>query len=247
MIATTEEEVLQCASSKYAATPTLAALNRAVKIGLKRLGVVATPCQALAVAQMRANPMAEKHFQDPVDLVIGLFCTWSLDFRAFSAFLEGRCDVNTIQKIDIPPPPAEVMEVFTTKGKEEYPLGEIRQLVPASCACCLDMTSEFSDIAVGVVEGRQDRNTLIVRSPRGQQIVDEASKEGWLVLEDLPEKNLEHLRWAARQKKQRGLARGMEEGLVNTPDGQGLAALRLDEGICGEIRAQGTEDKRCHS
>jgi coenzyme F420 hydrogenase subunit beta len=105
IIAESPEEVLSCASSKYAAAPTLAALNRALKEGMRRIGVVSTPCQSLAVAKMRANAHAEGGSDESVGLVIGLFCTWSLDFRSFHAFLEGRLDTETIRKIDIPPPP----------------------------------------------------------------------------------------------------------------------------------------------
>jgi len=236
-IVTTAADVLTCASSKYAATPTLAALNRAVKDGMSRLGVVATPCQALAVAQMRMNPGADPDFRDPVALTIGLFCTWSLDYRAFDAFLSERLDVKRIRKIDIPPPPAEIMEVFTDDGKRTFSLQEIRALVPAACSCCIDMTSEFSDIAVGVVEGRTDMNTIMVRTERGRRLVEAARQEGWLVLEDLPEVNLAHLRWAAGNKKRRALIKGTEKGLVNTPEGEGLACLRLDQATLDQAMA----------
>lgn len=236
-IVTAPEEVLHCASSKYAATPTLAALHRAVQQGLHQLGVVATPCQSLAVAQMRRNPHGDGNFRDPVALSIGLFCTWALDFRAFAAYLESRLDVGSIRKIDIPPPPAEVMEIFTEEGKTRLPLGEIRELVPETCSYCIDMTSEFADIGVGVVEGRPDWNTLIVRTPKGKELVEEAQKSGWLTVEDLPAENLTHLRWAAGNKKRRALLRGKEKGLVNTPEGGGMAMVRINPVVINEITA----------
>ena len=230
-IAAAADEVLQCASSKYAAAPTLSALNQAVKKGMSHIGVVSTPCQSLAVAQMKAAPITDDRIHESIGLVVGLFCTWSLDFRRFAAFLEDRLDVTTIRKIDIPPPPAEVMEVFTDSGKMEYPLQEIRELVPETCSYCIDMTSEFSDVSVGVVEGRTDRNTLIVRTAEGRQLVEEAEREGWLVLEPLPEKNLGHLEWAAGNKKRRALAKGKAEGLVCGPDDDGMAIFRMSRAL----------------
>ncbi|MDQ5984909.1 MAG: hypothetical protein CSYNP_03448 [Syntrophus sp. SKADARSKE-3] len=234
-IVTIPEDVLSFASSKYTAAPTLSALNRAVKDGRKRLGVVSTPCQAVAVAQMRSNPMAVEAFADPIALVIGLFCTWSLDYRAFTAFLEERLPGATILKIDIPPPPAEVMVVVTDGGTVEFPLADIRKLIPETCSYCIDMTSEFSDISVGVVEGRPDWNTIICRTARGQQIVDEAAKDGWLILEALPAENLDHLLWAAGNKKRRALVKGIANGLVRPQGQDGFSCLRLNKVVLDEI------------
>jgi len=229
-------EVLRCASSKYSAAPTLSAFNRAVREGIDRIGVVATPCQALALALLRSNPLQKADFRDPAALVVGLFCTWSLDFRAFKDYLTGKMDPSIIRKVDIPPPPAEIMEIYDDQGKWEIPLAEVRQLVLPSCSFCLDMTAEFSDLSVGVLEGRPDLNTLIIRTERGMEIVSQARKEGFLFTEDLPEENLKHLAWAAANKKTRALVKIKAEGLFNTGDGR-RAVLRFSDEAAGAILA----------
>jgi len=236
-IAVTAAEIRSCAASKYTAAPTLAALNRAVREGRDRLGGVTTPCQTLALAQMRSNPLKTEGFYDPVALSIGLFCTWALDFRAFDAFLADRLQGGRIRKIDIPPPPAEVLVVETDEGTRTYPLSDIRSLIPESCSYCPDMTSEFSDLSVGVVEGRPDWNTLIVRTERGMDLFEKACRDGWLLREELPPDNLAHLRWAAGNKKQRALAKGRAAGLVGPPGGEGFACLRLRDAIMDELCA----------
>ncbi|MEA3223708.1 MAG: Coenzyme F420 hydrogenase/dehydrogenase, beta subunit C-terminal domain [Thermodesulfobacteriota bacterium] len=234
-LVTDPDDVLKCSSSKYTASPTLSALNQAIKEGHSRIGVVATPCQALAIAKMRSNPMSDEDFTDPVGLVVGLFCTWAIDFRAFDAFISKRIDVNKVTKVDIPPPPAEIMEIYTDSGKVEIPLDEIRKLVPNSCSYCIDMSAEFSDISVGVLEGRPDMNTIIVRTKRGQNIVDEAEKEGFLVLDNLPKENLEHLMWAANNKKKRALIKAKEDGLINTSQEDKRSYLRVRPETVEEI------------
>ena len=246
-IATTEDEIRACASSKYTASPTLAALHRAAQKGWNKIGVVATPCQTLAVAKMRHTASAQLDLSKAVALVVGLFCTWSLDFRSFEAFLSERIDIGSIRKIDIPPPPAEVLEVFTHEGKREFSLKEIRALVPEACSYCHDMTSEFADISVGVVEGNPDWNTVIIRTDRGRQIVEEARDKGWLVLEELPGQNLDHLRWAAGNKKRRGLSKGKDMALVGSADKEGFALLRLNPETLKTIIESTTEDNRCQS
>lgn len=231
--------VLQQSLSKYTAAPTLSAMNQAVAAGYGALGIVATPCQATAVARMRMNPLSNPSFQDPTALVIGLFCTWALDFRQFEAFLSQRMPLREIVKIDIPPPPASVLEVYLKEGKREFSLDEIRPLVPETCGFCPDMTSEFADVSVGVLEGRPELNTLIVRTERGEAAVREAERKGYLILEDMPGENLAHLQWAAGNKKKRGVGHCREAGKLN--GAAGTACLRLKEAVADRILGNGKE------
>ena len=202
-LVTRADEVAECAGSKYTAAPTLAALNRGITEGFGCLGVVATPCQASAVANLRSNPMESAEFTDPVALVIGLFCTWALDTRRFMAFLGERMDLSRIRAMDIPPPPANVLLVSTDEGAVEFPLEQIRPLVPEACHGCPDMTAEQADISVGAMEGRSGWNTLIIRSEVGQRLVEQAVHAGLLETGEMPPANLEHLTEAAANKRQR--------------------------------------------
>lgn len=244
-LVTRPADVFRRSLSKYAAASTLAVLNRAVDEGYDRLGVVATPCQATAIAQMRINPMDAPSFKDPTALVIGLFCTWALDFRKIEAFLAERVSLPDVVKIDIPPPPASILEVCLKEGRLEFPLDEIRPLVPETCGYCPDMTSEFADVSVGVLEGRPDMNTLIVRTERGEEIVREARRLGYLELEEMPQENLEHLVWAAGNKKKRGVLRCRETGRLNAEEGK--ACLRLKTDAVEKILENGKESPSCHS
>ena len=236
-LAQSTDDILRCSSSKYTASPTLSALNQAINEGHNQIGVVGTPCQVLAIAQMRSNPMGDKDFSDPVSLVVGLFCTWAVDFREFDAFISERIEGSRITKVDIPPPPAEIMEVYTDNGKIEIPLDEIRELVPNTCSYCTDMTAEFSDISVGVLEGRPDMNTIITRTDRGEKIVDEARKEGFLILDDIGKENLEHLIWAAGNKKKRAFIKAKQEGMLNTREEGTRCYLRVRPETVEEIIA----------
>ncbi|MBN1636223.1 MAG: Coenzyme F420 hydrogenase/dehydrogenase, beta subunit C-terminal domain [Deltaproteobacteria bacterium] len=226
-IVTKPEDIISCSSSKYSAAPTLSALNQALKNGHNHLGVVGTPCQVLALTQMRSNPLGEENFTDPTGLVVGLFCTWSIDFQRFETFLSKQMDIEKITKIDIPPPPAEIMEIYIQDNKIGIPLDEIRKLVPDTCSYCIDMSAEFSDVSVGVLEGRPDMNTLIIRTQRGKQIVEEAEKEGFLLIDDIPQENLEHLKWAAGNKKKKALLKVKQQKRLNTTEEGRRAYLRI--------------------
>ena len=235
---TDPKDVLVCSASKYTAAPTLSAVNQAIKDGYRNIGLVGTPCQVLAAALMRSNPLHTDDFTDPFGLVVGLFCTWAIDFRLFEPFLSERIEIGQIRKIDIPPPPSEILEVFGNNGTTlEISLNEIRELVPNGCSYCIDMTSEFSDLSVGVMEGRPDMNTLIVRTDRGRKIVEEAEREGYLIVSEMPEENLEHLIWAAGNKKERGLVKAKDEGMVNTNVEETKSYLRMSVEVLERVTA----------
>jgi coenzyme F420 hydrogenase subunit beta len=228
-VVTSPGSVVESSTSNYTAAPTLSAFNQAVKDGYRHIGVVATPCQTLALAQMRANPMQEENFSDPTALVTGIFCTWALDYRRFRKLLRGRVDENAIIKMDIPPPPAEKMEFYTKSGTIDIPLSDVRAQVPDACGYCFDMTAEFADVSVGVHEGRPDSNTLIIRTERGRAAVEAAVRAGYLVTGEMPRENLEHLAGAAGNKKRRALDRARGEGMINTA-GERHAYIRLADG-----------------
>ncbi|MBT4637659.1 MAG: hypothetical protein HN945_08620 [Deltaproteobacteria bacterium] len=202
-LVSTAGEVLECASTKYMATPTIGCLNQAARDGHRNLGVVGTACQLTGVAQMRQNPLQKEGFEDPVGLTIGLFCTWSLDARKFKDLLAGKVDMETIIGMDVPPPPAEVFVIKTRKGTVKVPLNEIRAIVPKGCSVCPDMTAEWADISVGALEGNPGWNTLIIRTEKGEQLVEKAVSEGYLVLDKFAAESLEHLNLGAGNKKKR--------------------------------------------
>ena len=228
------KKVAGCALSKFMASPTLSALNMGVREGYNRLGVVGTPCQMTAVAQMRSNPLDKQEHDVPVALAVGLFCNWSVDTRQLMDLLAQQLDISKIRSMDIPPPPANIMTLATDNGSVEVSLSDIKPLIPHTCFVCLDMTSEFADLAVGMYEGRPGWNTLIIRSERGAEIVDQASRENFIETEEFPAENLEHLSKAAAEKKERSLRTLTRRGLINN-QGDERAAVRIPPGIIGKI------------
>jgi len=196
--------VLECATSKYMAAPTIARVNSAGKQGYKNLGVVGTPCQMTALAQQRCNPLDREDFTDITGITLGLFCTWAIDTLTFAEFLKTReIDIHSIRAMDIPPPPAETFILTLEDSVVEFPLHEIRDLVLKGCSVCPDLTSEWADLSVGALEGNSSWNTLIIRTEKGEALVNDAENRGFLELAELPRENLENLTYAAANKKKR--------------------------------------------
>jgi coenzyme F420 hydrogenase subunit beta len=223
VIAEQGSQVLRYARSSYIPSATLAEMNKATKQPRGAICVVGIPCQITALRKMQTS----KHETgaNGVKLAIGLFCTWALSYKGFSALLKGKVDPSSIKRIDIPPPPANIMVVHTKKGAIEFPLDEIRGVIKPTCNVCYDMTSELADISVGMVEGIDDWNTLIVRTPAGEKLVAKARANGIIETRPLDEARLAHLREASLNKKRKAIG----EIVKRTGDDSDLLYLRLSD------------------
>jgi coenzyme F420 hydrogenase subunit beta len=204
-LARDKHQVLACAGSNYIASPTLEAFNKGVQGSQKKMAVVGIPCQVLAMGKMRINPLENKNQIEKLHLVIGLFCTWALAYPEMLQFLKQDYPVEKIGKMDIPPPPANVLQLHLPGGMKSISLDRIRRFVRPACSVCLDMTAEFSDLSVGAVEGIPGWNTVIVRTPKGQELLDETKRARMIEVSDVPRANLRHLQEAALLKKKRAL------------------------------------------
>ncbi len=197
------------AGSKFVVSPNLAAFHRAAKADAGKIGIVATPCQALALAKMRLKPIPEKESNiGKLALTIGLFCGWALAWRPLKKLLSEKVGKNSVKGLDIPPSKHHSMEVRTAaKGTLEISLDEVLPAVRESCGYCWDMTAEFSDISVGSArlpegwEVARGWNQVIVRTRVGQELLETARSQGLLEFRDMPEGNLQKLKAASANKK----------------------------------------------
>ena len=202
-IARNKSDILNCAGSRYNASGVLAALNRAIKEDVRKLAVVGLPCQMEALARMGLMEPDGEERCSRINLKIGLFCTWALDYRQLNEYLKNVGLEEPIIKYDIPPPPSQVFLVQTEKGWREFPLDDIRPFIQKGCALCGDMTAEHADISVGSVEGVEGWNTVVVRSQKGEEIMATAFEDNQIQIDDLPKENLDHLKEASLNKRER--------------------------------------------
>lgn len=203
-----EAEVMKWGKSKFVVSPTLAKFNEIAKGDAERIGIVGTPCQALALAKMCLEPSSTKNNNtDKLQLVVGLFCGWALSWRGLKDLLEKKIGGNFIEWIDIPPSSYHSMEVHTKNGTIQIPLDEVLPHARKACNYCFDMTAEFSDISVGsarLPEGWEEArgwNQVIARTEIGQNLLKLARAHGVLEFRDVPEGNLEKLKKASMNKK----------------------------------------------
>jgi coenzyme F420 hydrogenase subunit beta len=233
-LVTHSQEVTRCASSKFMAAPTLSSVNMAVRQGYRSIGVVGTPCQMVAAAQMRVNPLEKDTHRIPLALTVGLFCNWALDTRHLIDVLSEKLNISGITRMDIPPPPANTLVLDSEDGRMEISLSEIKPLIPHTCFICLDMTAELADVSVGMFEGRPGWNTVIVRSEKGSELIEQARRQAFIETANFPAENLQHLSRAGALKKERSLRTLIRRELINS-QGEERAAVRIPQDIIDRI------------
>lgn len=207
------EALVDYAQSRFWAAPTVAAFHRVPEGDGRRLGVVATPCQALALAKIRTAKIDGYHKGKTLSLVIGLFCGWTLALDRFQNLLNRYHLAETnLTGMDIPAG-KNVLELHTAGGTVNVPMAEVDACVREACRYCVDSTAEFADLSVGAARyggdpgEMQDWNQVIVRSKAGQKLVRLARERGVLEFRETPREALHELKNAAAEKKRKALAR----------------------------------------
>jgi coenzyme F420 hydrogenase subunit beta len=209
--AATRLDILSSAGSRFVGAHSLSALREALDKGYQRIAVVGLPCQVRSLRKMALYDLKEENLKERISLVVGLFCNWSFSSREFYSYLSERFQLGTINRLDIPPPPSDVLVVESEAGTSAIPLDEVRPMIQAACHECPDLTSEFADLSVGMYEGRPGWNTLIARSVPGGEVLKKATEIGVLETEPFADDNLNHLKGAAENKRTRAAANERQE------------------------------------
>ena len=227
VVARDRAAVLAAAGTKYSACATLAPLAPLLREGSAPLAVVGRPCQVAALRKIEARGEGVNRLA----LVIGVFCFWALT-PPFYRFLASRANLARATKMDIPKEGGLVFSV--NGGAVRIPLDQVRPFIRPACQHCFDPTAEWADVSVGSTEYDPDWNTLVVRTARGQALVDGAVAADALEVKPYPAERVPILREAVRGKKLRVLA-ALEAG---RPDAAYLrlsperrAALHSEAGI----------------
>jgi len=176
-LASTPQEVLECAGTRYTYSPNLLVLQEAVKQKKKSLAFVGTPCQIQAVRKVEAVPL--KKYSSMLGFSIGLMCTESFTYEGLiKKHIQGKLGLNPeeIKKINI-----KGKVLVTTKSGEikAIPLSEAKQYTRKGCVPCTDFSAELADISTGGL-GLSDWTFTVIRTKKGEEIFDSAERAGAL-------------------------------------------------------------------
>jgi len=203
-------EIRKNAGSKFIVSPTVAAFNQLITQEAGNVGVVATPCQALALAKMKSIKENNSRISQ-LKLVVGLYCGWTLSMEKFTKLLSEKNIVpESIKKMDIPAG-KNILEFYTDDGAKSIPFDEVQACIRDACQYCMDSTAEYADVSVGSArfagdwEEVREWNQLIVRTEKGRKLVELAVKRGVLEVREASAASLQELKDAAVNKKKNAL------------------------------------------
>jgi coenzyme F420 hydrogenase subunit beta len=173
-LATTREEILECAGTKYFYSPSLLALNEVVKQKKVNVAFVGTPCQIRAIRKIQMAGL--KKYTAPLKFLIGLMCSECFTY-------EGLMEKHIHEKLDIEPINIRKinikgkMLVTTDSGVTAIPLADVKQYARKSCGVCDDFSSELADISVGGL-GLDGWTFTIIRTEKGEELFSNAEETG---------------------------------------------------------------------
>ena len=152
---------------------------------------------------------------DQLNLVIGLFCGWTLSMEKFHHLLkQHQLSVGMLTGVDIPAG-KNILELKTKDGAKAVSMVDVDARVRTACRYCIDSTAEFADLSVGAArcEGDEMRgwNQIIVRSLRGKALLEMAVLRGALEIREAPASALQELKKAAADKKKKALKNIVEK------------------------------------
>ena len=183
MLATTAEELIEAAGTKYTCSSNVLALSEMLKQKKSNVAFVGTPCQIHAVRRMQMAGL--KRQTGPVKFLIGLMCSESFTYEGLMEdHIHGKLGIEPgdIRKINI----KGKMLVTTDSGVTEIPLADIKQYARQSCSYCDDFSSELADISVGGL-GLDGWTFTIIRTENGEKLFSSAEKAGYLRTKTLDE------------------------------------------------------------
>lgn len=213
VVASTEQDVLDSAGTKYTSSPTLVGVGSAVsEYAKEKVAVVGTPCQMRGLSKVETGDFADAKIRDAVDLKVGLFCMETFNHASFMEFLEKEgVDASEVDKFEI-----KSGRFIANKGGEELynvRLSKVKELVRPCCHNCGDFTSEFADISVGNVGTPDGWSTIVVRTQRGEEALKAAEKAGLVEIKPVEEgKSGLGLIKRLAKKKRRDAEKHLEEG-----------------------------------
>ncbi len=179
-LATTRDEVLEAAGSRYTYAANPLAMKDAERRGLKRLALVGMSCQASingTLAARRLNKYARR-----IELVIGLLCSKSFEYEGMRQILteEYGIPLADIAKVNI----KGKFQVWRRSTGEEIdiPLKKMQDVTREGCKLCPDFAAEHADISSGGLGQTEGWTLTIVRTRRGQEWLEGAVAAGLVIV-----------------------------------------------------------------
>ncbi|ADP77830.1 coenzyme F420-reducing hydrogenase, beta subunit [Methanothermus fervidus DSM 2088] len=204
-IATTRDEILAAAGTKYTMCPNVWMIKEATRqYGIEKLGIVGVPCQIGAVRKMQTYPFGARFVPDKIKLIVGIYCMENFPYSSLETFVSEKMNLSLdiVDKMDIG---KGKFWAYTVDETATIPLKETHGYEQSSCKVCNDYTAELADISTGSVGTPDGWSTVLTRTKFGDKLFKEAVEVGMFETKPIEEvkPGLGLLKKLAKQKKER--------------------------------------------
>jgi 3,8-divinyl protochlorophyllide a 8-vinyl-reductase (ferredoxin) len=171
VIARTPEEILAARVNKPTLSPNLSVLEQVEQSGMKRLLVIGVGCQIQALRAVEQKLGLEKLY------VLGTPCVDNVTRAGLQTFLDttSRSPETVVYY--------EFMQDFRVHFKHEdgstelvpffgLKTNQLKDVFAPSCMSCFDYVNSLADLVVGYMGAPFGWQWLVVRNPRGQEMLD---------------------------------------------------------------------------
>ncbi|MEE0901866.1 MAG: Coenzyme F420 hydrogenase/dehydrogenase, beta subunit C-terminal domain [Methanobrevibacter sp.] len=163
-----------------------------------KIAMVGTPCEIMAASKL------QYYTDSPIDVKLGLFCMENFSYRYFENLLEEYgLKMDDIDKFQIEK--GFVFLLLKNKETVKIPLSVAKRIIRKNCSICVELTSETSDISIGSIGSEDGWSTLIIRTKKGEEIVNGAIEQEFIESRDLNESQFKLLNRLAQNKISKNL------------------------------------------
>ncbi|WCO67737.1 Coenzyme F420 hydrogenase/dehydrogenase, beta subunit C-terminal domain [Iamia majanohamensis] len=174
-VATTPEEIMASAGSRYTYSANTLALKEAQERGLQDLALVGMSCQSSVPPVMWTRKAGK--VGKPIKFNIGLLCSKTFDDAIFEELFEAKYGLTRamIKKVNI----KGVFQIWTHDGEyHEVPLKECHAWTREGCNHCPDFAAEHADISTGGIGKFNDWTLTVVRTDLGREVIERMARAG---------------------------------------------------------------------
>ncbi len=174
-VATTPEEIMASAGSRYTYSANTLALSEATERGLENLALVGMSCQSSVPPVMWSRKAGK--VGKPIKFNIGLLCSKTFDDAIFEELFEAKYGLTRamIKKVNI----KGKFQIWTHDGEyHEVPLKECHAWTREGCKQCPDFAAEHADISTGGIGKYNDWTLTVVRTDLGREVIERMAKAG---------------------------------------------------------------------
>ncbi len=203
-VATTPEEIMAAAGTKYTISNSVLGLKEAIAKGYSKIGFVGTPCQIQALRKVELLNEPYEFGQEKIALLVGLFCMENFDYDILmEGLVKGKFGLQPkdVARFEIK---KGMFRAIDKLGKpHEVKIEETDEFTFKGCGPCFDFASELADVSVGSVGSGDGWSTVLVRTDVGEKLYSSALAAAALQEKPVSDKGLALAKRLAGNKEKR--------------------------------------------